>query len=97
MKLHAFVGMHTLHSGLPMSKTKITIALNPALLLRLDEIVASGAFPSRSQAVEAAIEGKLARMQRSRLTRECAKFDPDYEKVFAEEGMGLELEKWPVY
>ena len=80
-----------------MPKTKITIALNPALLLRLDEIVANGAFPSRSQAVEAAIEEKLKRMHRSRLARECAKLDPEYEKALAEEGMDQELEPWPAY
>jgi len=80
-----------------MSKSKRTIALHSALLVRLDGVVATGAFPSRSQAVEAAIEEKLARMQRSRLARECAKLDPEYEKALAEEGMGLELEEWPVY
>ncbi len=80
-----------------MPKTKIAIALNPALLVRLDVIVANGAFPSRSQAVEAAIEEKLERMDRGRLARECAKLDPEYEMALAEEGMDSELEQWPIY
>ncbi|MBE0645001.1 MAG: CopG family transcriptional regulator [Bacteroidetes bacterium] len=80
-----------------MSKTKIAIAVNPILLARLDGIVAEGAFPSRSQAVEAAIEEKLARLDRTRLARECSKLDPEFEKALAEEGMGLELEEWPEY
>jgi len=80
-----------------MSKTKIAIAVNPSLLARLDGIVAEGGYPSRSQAVEAAIEEKLMRLDRSRLARECAKLDPEFEKALAEEGMGLELDKWPEY
>lgn len=80
-----------------MSKTKIAIAINSILLARLDGIVAEGGFPSRSQAVEAAIEEKLARLDRSRLARECSKLDPEFEKALAEEGMGLELEEWPEY
>jgi metal-responsive CopG/Arc/MetJ family transcriptional regulator len=80
-----------------MSKIKIAIAVNPILITRLDGIVAEGGFPSRSQAVEAAIEEKLARLDRSRLARECLKLDPEYEKSLAEEGMGLELDEWPEY
>ena len=80
-----------------MSKTKIAIAVNPSLLARLDGIVAEGGYPSRSQAVEAAIEEKLMRLDRSRLARECAKLDPEFEKALAEEGMGLELDEWPEY
>jgi len=28
---------------------------------------------------------------------ECAKFDPQYEKALAEEGMAQELQQWPEY
>jgi len=80
-----------------MAKIKIAIAVRPGLLARLDEIVARGAFPSRSQAIEDAINEKLERMDRSRLARECAKLDPDDEKAFAEEGMQGESEEWPEY
>ena len=80
-----------------MSKTKIAIAVSPSLLARLDSVVAEGGYPSRSQAVEAAIEEKLRRLDRSRLARECAKLDPEFEKALAEEGMELEREEWPEY
>jgi len=80
-----------------MAKIKIAIAVRSGLLARLDEIVARGAFPSRSQAIEDAIKEKLERMDRSRLARECAKLDPDDEKAFAEEGMQGESEEWPEY
>lgn len=75
----------------------MAIAVSPSLLARLDSVVAEGGDPSRSQAVEAAIEEKLRRLDRTRLARECAKLDPEFEKALAEEGMGLEREEWPEY
>jgi len=41
----------------------------------------------RSQAIQQAVEEMLARLERSRLTRECAKLDPAFEKALAEEGL----------
>lgn len=43
-------------------------------------------FPSRSQAIEVAVQEKLARLDQGRLPRECAKLDPDFEKALAEVG-----------
>ena len=43
-------------------------------------------FPSRSQAIEVAVQEKLARLDQGRLARECAKLDPDFEKALAEVG-----------
>jgi Arc/MetJ-type ribon-helix-helix transcriptional regulator len=80
-----------------MPKTKIAIALDPAVLARLDGLVGDGAFPSRSQAVEAAIEEKLQRLERTQLARECAKLDPATEKAMAEEGLTEDLAAWPAY
>lgn len=31
----------------------------------------------------------------SRLAQECAKLDPDFEKLLAEEGLSEELAEWP--
>ncbi|HWF59533.1 MAG TPA: hypothetical protein VN666_04395 [Nitrospira sp.] len=45
------------------------------------------AFPSRSQAIQEAAEEKLARLDRGRLARGCAKLDPVFEKTLAEEGL----------
>jgi hypothetical protein len=44
-----------------------------------------------------AIDEKLARMDKSRLARECAKASPAHEKAMAEEGMSWELAEWPEY
>ena len=48
-------------------------------------------FPNRSQAIQAAVEEKLARLQRSSLASECAKLDPLFEKAIAEAGLSEEL------
>jgi metal-responsive CopG/Arc/MetJ family transcriptional regulator len=80
-----------------MPKAKIAIALNPKTLRRLDALVDHAGFPSRSQAVEAAIEEKLARLDRTRLARESAKLDATFEKALAEEGLGADVAAWPEY
>ena len=54
-------------------------------------------FPSRSQAIEEAVEEKLSRIERTRLARECAKLDPAFERALAEEGMTEEIAQWPEY
>jgi Arc/MetJ-type ribon-helix-helix transcriptional regulator len=80
-----------------MPKAKIAIALDRQMLRRLDALVAQRAYPSRSQAVEAAIEEKLARLEQTRLAAECAKLDPAFERALAEEGLSSELAEWPEY
>ena len=80
-----------------MPKAKIAIAIDAGVLARLDEFVKRAGIASRSQAVEAAIEEKLERVDRTRLARECAKLDPAFEKGMAEEGLGEDLAEWPVW
>ncbi len=80
-----------------MAKAKIAISLNEQTLERLDRLVKSKAFPSRSQAIEAAVDEKLRRLDRIRLAQECQKLDPAFEKELAEEGFAEELSKWPAY
>lgn len=80
-----------------MPKRKVAITLNSELLEELDELIAQRRFPNRSQAIEAALADKLARLARTRLAREAAKLDPAEEKALAEEGMGVELATWPEY
>ena len=63
---------------------------------RLDELVAQSMFPSRSQAIEEALEEKLSRLQRTQLARECAKLDPIFERALAEEGLSEDM-TWPEY
>jgi len=80
-----------------MGTTKIAITLNQNTLERLDRLVRNHIFPNRSRAIQGAVQEKLERMERSRLARECAKLDPDFEKSMAEEGLPEELNEWPKY
>jgi len=80
-----------------MGTTKIAITLNQNTLERLDRLVRNHIFPNRSRAIQGAVQEKLERMERSRLARECAKLDPDFEKAMAEEDLSEELSEWPKY
>ena len=80
-----------------MSRSKIAISLDERVLGRLDRLVKAAVFPNRSQAIQSAVEEKLERLERSRLARECAKLNPEFEKSLAEEGLSEELSKWPEY
>ena len=80
-----------------MPKTKVAITLDEKTLGRLDRLVKERMFSSRSTAIQEAVEEKLDRLERSRLARECAKLDPEFEKAMAEEGMSEELSEWPEY
>jgi metal-responsive CopG/Arc/MetJ family transcriptional regulator len=80
-----------------MPKAKIAVSLNERTLESLDRLVKDKLFPNRSQAVEAAIEEKLNRLNKVRLAGECGKLDPAYEKELAEEGFSEDLTVWPEY
>ncbi len=79
------------------TRAKVAISLDGKTLGRLDRLVKAQVFPNRSQAIQLAIDEKLARMDKSRLARECAKANPTHEKAMAEEGMPWELAEWPEY
>ena len=80
-----------------MGRSKIAISLDEQVLNRVDRLVKEALFPNRSQAIQVAVEEKLERLERSRLARECAKLDPEFEKSLAEEGFTEELAEWPEY
>jgi len=80
-----------------MSTIKIAITIQDQLLDRLDRLVKARVFPNRSKAVQEAVKEKLARLDRNRLARECAKLDKKFERSIAEEGMSRELSEWPEY
>ena len=80
-----------------MSRAKVAISLDKSTLERLDKLVERAVFSNRSQAIQEAVEEKLARMDRSRLARECAKLDPTFEKALAEEGLSEDAAEWPEY
>ena len=80
-----------------MPRPKIAITIDESTLERLDELVEQSMFPSRSRAIQEAVDEKLARLKRGRLARECAKLNPAFEKSLAEEGLSEDLSKWPAY
>jgi Arc/MetJ-type ribon-helix-helix transcriptional regulator len=80
-----------------MRTAKIAISLDKRTLSKLDRVVKKGVFPSRSSAIQSAVEEHLTRLDRSRLARECAKLDPRLEAAIAEEGLAEEAREWPEY
>ncbi len=80
-----------------MATTKVAVTIDSDLLAQVDQLVAQRVFPNRSKAVQEALRDKLTRMRRSRLARESAKLDPQFEQSLAEEGMDQELSTWPAY
>ncbi len=80
-----------------MASAKIAVSLNKETVDRLDRLVNEGVYPSRSRAVQEALEERLSRLSRDRLARECAKLDPEFESALAEEGMSSEVDQWPEY
>ncbi len=80
-----------------MSTTKIAITLDEDLVRRIDRLVGERRFPSRSRAIQLAVQAQIDRLDRGRLSRECAKLDPAYEQQVAEEGASYDLESWPEY
>jgi metal-responsive CopG/Arc/MetJ family transcriptional regulator len=80
-----------------MPKEKIAVTIEKDLLERLDRLVSEGKYPSRSNAVEQAVEYSLEKVQHSRLARECAKLDPNFEQALADEGLAGDLKEWPEY
>lgn len=80
-----------------MATAKVAVTLDEKTLERLDQLIRRHRFRNRSKAIQEAVQEKLARLERSRLARECAKLDPTFEKAMAEEGMSGELDQWPEY
>lgn len=79
-----------------MAKAKIAITVDENSLAEIDRLVERGVFPNRSKAIEDAVQERIARLQRSRLARECAKLDVREEQALADEGYAGESE-WPEY
>jgi metal-responsive CopG/Arc/MetJ family transcriptional regulator len=78
-----------------MGRSKVAITLDEETLRALDRLVVERRFPNRSQAIQEAVDEKLARLSHGRLARESAKLEPEFEKALAEEGLGTELAEWP--
>lgn len=80
-----------------MSTLKIAITLDENTLKKLDRLVRSRLFPSRSRAIQEAVEEKLQHLEKTRLARECRKLDAGTERALAEEVAAEDLREWPEY
>ena len=80
-----------------MPAAKIAMSLKHATLRRIDQLVRSRAYRTRSEAIQKAVEEKLARLERSRLARECAKLSRREEIALAECGLEADAREWPAY
>jgi len=80
-----------------MDVAKVAISIDKDTLNRLDRLVKNQVFPSRSRAIQEAVEEQLKRLEHRLLAQECAKLDPAAEKTMAEEGLSEDLAQWPRY
>jgi len=80
-----------------MGRSKIAITLDAKTVGEVDRLVSERHFPNRSQAIQEALDEKLARLSHTRLARECALLDTAFEQALAEEGIAEELDQWPQY
>lgn len=80
-----------------MATVKIVITIEEDILNRLDLLVKSHTFPSRSKAIQEAINEKLHKFEHNRLEIECSKLNPEYQQTLADEGLSSEIEEWPEY
>lgn len=80
-----------------MARSKVAVTIDEQVLKRLDRLVAEGRYPSRSRAIQEAVEQRLNLVERTRLARESAKLDRRFEQALAEEGLAGDLAEWPEY
>jgi Arc/MetJ-type ribon-helix-helix transcriptional regulator len=80
-----------------MASAKIAVSLNKETVDRLDRLVGEGVYPSRSRAIQEALDERLDRLSRDRLARECAKLDPVFESALADQGLTSEVNQWPEF
>ena len=80
-----------------MSTSKVAVTIDRRLLERLDALVKKRAFPNRSKAIQLAVQEQIARLDHSRLARECAKLDSRAEQAMADQGLERDHDQWPEY
>ena len=79
------------------NKSKIAITVSPLVLNRLDAWVQNEHYASRSDAIEQAVEAQLHRLERTRLSDQCALLDADKEQAMADIGLALDAAAWPAF
>lgn len=80
-----------------MPTAKVAISIDDQLLKKVDLLVREKEYPNRSNIIQEAVKEKLIRIEKSRLAKECAKLDIDFERSLAEEGFSQEIDTWPEY
>jgi metal-responsive CopG/Arc/MetJ family transcriptional regulator len=80
-----------------MASVKVAITLEQETLRQVDSLVARRVFQNRSRAIQTALHEKIERVEGSRLAAECAKLDPKFEQLLAEEGTGVDAALWPEF
>ena len=80
-----------------MAVSKVTISIESSLLRRVDHLVKAQIFSNRSQAIQAAVEEKVSRLDNNRLEQECAKLVRAQEQALADEGLAAEVTEWLEY
>ncbi|MCH9741244.1 MAG: ribbon-helix-helix domain-containing protein [Epsilonproteobacteria bacterium] len=80
-----------------MTRAKIAITIDQVLLELLDSLVQNKTFNNRSQAINAALEEKLSRIQKTRLELECQKLVMEDERELADIGIEEDFREWDKY
>lgn len=80
-----------------MGAAKVAITIDEELLERIDLLVVQKKFPNRSRAIQEAVRETLIRLDRGRLSRECAKLSKRSEQKMADEGLAEDLAEWPEF
>lgn len=78
-----------------MPTTKVAITVDGQLLKLVDRWVTQGRYPSRSQAIQAAVREKVERWNHTRLAEEVVKLNAKEERALAEEAVAGET--WPEF
>jgi Arc/MetJ-type ribon-helix-helix transcriptional regulator len=79
-----------------MKYAKIAVSVPAPLLAKVDRLVKSRHLPSRSFAIQKAIESELERIDKTSLAYACDQLDPTEEQKLAEEG-NEDFSEWPQY
>ncbi len=80
-----------------MTRAKIAITIDQVLLELLDKLVQNNIFQNRSQAINAALQEKLSKIQKTRLELECKKLIQKDEREFADMGLEEDFKEWEKY
>ena len=79
------------------NKSKIATNVSPLVLNRLDAWVQNEHYARRSNAIKQAVEAQLHRLERTRLSHQCALLDADEVQAMADVGLVLDAAAWPAF